>query len=79
MTYIGNYRRFMSRIDLRTAMQAQKQKGLQIFASSTGLQSASAWQGRIPKILVGDDKIYKHKLCIISKFRMFVINVLDIA
>ena len=27
----------------------------------------------------GDDKIYEHKLCIISKFWMFVINVLDLA
>ena len=27
----------------------------------------------------GDDKIYKRKLCIISKFRMFMINVLDLA
>ena len=27
----------------------------------------------------GDDKIYEHKLCIISKFCMFMINVLDLA
>ena len=27
----------------------------------------------------GDDKIYKHKLGIISKFRMCMINVLDLA
>ena len=27
----------------------------------------------------GDDKIYEHKLCIISKFWMFMINVLDLA
>ena len=27
----------------------------------------------------GDDKIYKYKLCIISKFCMFMINVLDLA
>ena len=26
----------------------------------------------------GDDKIYEHKLCIISKFWMFMINVLGI-
>ena len=26
-----------------------------------------------------DDKIYKNKLCIISKFRLFMINVLDLA
>ena len=26
----------------------------------------------------GDDKIYEHKLCIISKFGMFMINVLDL-
>ena len=28
---------------------------------------------------VGDNKIYEHKLCIISKFCMFMINVLDLA
>ena len=27
----------------------------------------------------GDDKIYEHKLWIISKFWMFMINVLDLA
>ena len=27
----------------------------------------------------GNDKIYEHKLCIISKFWMFMINVLDLA
>ena len=43
---------------------------------------ASGWAGAVADLENfggGDDKIYEHKLWIISKFWMFMINVLDLA